>query len=139
MTPNASPICLYREAIHLQCLLRVQIPSSLIIHTLITSHTQAPIRCTSHHTTYPLTHSSKSYTYRSLPGKRSWALFHNSLLFAILGAYPVYQVFTICKKSKHNWVWSRRNHNRDSILLASNQRVHAHCRTTFSIQKASHT
>ena len=27
--------------------------------------------------------------YRILPGKRSWAIFHNSLFFTILGAYHV--------------------------------------------------
>ena len=35
--------------------------------------------------------------YRLLPGKRSWALFHNFLFFAILGTYLVYWALTMCK------------------------------------------
>ena len=33
---------------------------------------------------------------RLLPGKRPWALYHNSPFFTTLGAYPVYWALTMC-------------------------------------------
>ena len=38
--------------------------------------------------------------YRSIPGKRPWTLYHNSLFFTTLGAYLVYWVLTMCKMYK---------------------------------------
>ena len=35
--------------------------------------------------------------YHSIPGKRPWALYHNSQSFSVLGAYPGYWALTMCK------------------------------------------
>ena len=36
------------------------------------------------------------YKYRSVPGKRLWALKHKPSFFTILGACPVYWVLIVC-------------------------------------------
>ena len=40
------------------------------------------------------------HVYRSVPGKRPWALSHNSPFFTILGACHVYWALTVC----NNWI-----------------------------------
>ena len=40
------------------------------------------------------------YNYRSVPGKRPWALNHKPSFFTILGACPVYWALTVCKQLK---------------------------------------
>ena len=44
-----------------------------------------------------MTQKPRPYEYRILPGNRSWALFHNSMFFAILDIYPVYWALIMCK------------------------------------------
>ena len=45
--------------------------------------------------------------YCSVPGKRPWALYHNSLFFTTLGAYPVYWVLTMCQIMHKTSGWSQ--------------------------------
>ena len=46
--------------------------------------------------------------YRSIPGKRPWALYHTSLFFTTLGAYPVYWALTMCQIVHKISGWSQR-------------------------------
>ena len=46
-------------------------------------------------------------TYGSVPDKRPLALYHNSLVFTTLGAYPVYWALTVCKIMHKISGWSQ--------------------------------